>query len=75
VYHVIAFVAGVWADREWDSRRPAERVLLRGGSRVRAQVRPRILAGRYGPVEAADLFFEDGTVVRKMPFALFAFAD
>ncbi len=73
--HTIEFVADVWADREGSSRRPLERVLLRRGTRLRVRVRPCIVWGWHGPVEAADLTFEDGTVIRGMPFALFAFPD
>ena len=28
-----------------------------------------------GPVEVADLFFEDGTTTRKVPFTYFAFVE
>ncbi len=74
MYHAIEFVADVWADLEGGSR-PMEQVLLSRGTRLRARVQPRVVPGRYGPVEAADLYFEDGTIVRLMPFALFSFAD
>jgi hypothetical protein len=74
VVHTIEFVTDVCAEREGGGQ-PVERVLLRRGTRLRVGVRPRLVQGRYGPVEAADLTFEDGTVVRRMPFAHFAFPD
>jgi len=52
-----------------------ERVLLRSGTRLRARLRPRILEDVFGLVEAADLFFEDGTGARGVPFATFVFVD
>jgi hypothetical protein len=43
------------------------------GSRLRAQVKPYVVDTEGGPVEVADLFFEDGTATRGVPFALFCF--
>jgi hypothetical protein len=75
VYHAIEFAADLWLDLERSPRQPLERVLFRRGARRRTQLRPYVVEGEMGPVEAADLFFEDGTAARGVPFASFAFAD
>ena len=58
---------------------PSQRVCSRGidrkGSRLRAQLKPYVVETAGGPVEVADLFFEDGTSARTVPFAGFAFVD
>jgi hypothetical protein len=41
---------------------------------VRAQLKPYVADTADGPVEVADLFFEDGTATRQVPFACFRFA-
>jgi hypothetical protein len=75
VYHVIEFVSPWWADLERSRVQPLERVLLPRGTRRRAQVRPHVVEGAGGPVEVADLFFEDGTAARGVPFCCFSFLD
>ena len=52
-----------------------ERVLLRGGTCVLAQLRPHVVETPGGPVEAADLYFADGTAASDVPYAAFHFAD
>ncbi len=47
----------------------------RKGKRLRAQVKPYVTDAAQGPVEVADLFFEDGTATRRVPFAYFAFVE
>jgi hypothetical protein len=74
MYHVIEFVTDRWVDLDC-AFHPLARVLLRRGHRWRAQVRPQIIEAETGPVEVADLLFEDGTAARRVPFACFAFAD
>jgi hypothetical protein len=73
VYHTIQFAVDFWADLEVSPKQPLERVRLRKGQRLRAQVKPYVAEAAKGPVEVADLFFEDGTATRKVPFAYFAF--
>ncbi len=75
MYHVVQLTADLWLDLERSPSHPLERVLLRRGTRRLAQLRPHVVETEEGPVEAADLFFEDGTVARGVPFACFTFAD
>jgi hypothetical protein len=75
MYHTIEFATDMWVDLEWSPKQPLERVRLRRGTRTRAQVQPRVIETPAGPLEAADLFFENGTVGRKVPFARFSFGE
>ncbi len=75
MYHTILFLTDLHVDLEVSPRHPLERVLLRRGSRSRVQLRPHIIENADGPIEVADLFFEDGTATRAVPFDSFSFAD
>ncbi len=75
MYHSIEFTTDQWVDLDISPKQPLERVQLRAGTRHRVQVRPHVIETPSGPVEAADLFFEDGTAARSLPFACFSFAN
>ena len=75
MYHTIAFAVDFIANLEVSRKQPLERVRLRMGDRIQVQIRPYVVETAEGPVEVADLFFEDGTATRKVPFAYFAFVE
>jgi hypothetical protein len=75
MYHTIEFATDLVVDLEWSPRHRLEQVLLSEGTRVPVQLRPYVVEGARGPVEVADLFFEDGTAARGVPFACFTFVD
>lgn len=75
MYHTLKFDEALTLDVEISRKQPLEQVSVRKGARVRAQVRPHILETEGGPVEVADLFFEDGTASRGVRFASFRFVD
>jgi hypothetical protein len=75
MYHTIEFAAEFMVDLEVSRKQPLERVLVRRGTRVRAQLRPHVIETENGPVEAADLFFEDGTSARGVRFEWFTFVE
>jgi hypothetical protein len=75
VYHTIEFAVEFVADVEVSRKQPLERVRIRKGDRLPAQVKPYVVESDDGPVEVADLFFEDGTATRQVPFAYFAFVE
>ena len=75
MYHTIEFNREYLADVEVNRKQPLERVRIRAGTRLRVQVRPHVVETDLGPVEVADLFFEDGTATRAVPFACFAFVN
>jgi hypothetical protein len=75
MYHLLEIDAALWVDMERSPRHRLERVRLRGGTCVLAQLRPQVVETPEGPVEAADLFFADGTAACAVPFAAFHFAE
>ncbi len=60
-------------ERSWNHR--LELLLVRPGSLLGAQIRPHVLESPSGPVEVADLYLDDGSLIRAVPFACFAFVD
>jgi hypothetical protein len=75
MYHTIVFVEEIMADLEISRKKPLECVLIRKGARVQVQLKPYVIKTNHGFVEVADLFFEDGTATRALPFAFFSFID
>jgi len=63
MYHTIEFRADLTADLEVSPKQPLEQLRIRNGTRLKAQVKPSVIESSDGPVEVADLFFEDGTSV------------
>jgi hypothetical protein len=75
VYYTIRFGVEFLADLEVSPEQPLERVRIRQGDRLRAQVKPYVVEADDGPTEVADLFFGDGTATRKVPFGWFTFVE
>jgi hypothetical protein len=75
VYHTIQFAAEFVALPDISPTHHRRRALIRKGDRLKAQVHPYVTETDEGPVEVADLFFEDGTTTRRVPFAYFAFVE
>lgn len=75
MYHNLVFFKDLTVDLEISPKQPLERVLIQKGTRLRAQIKPHVLETDSGPVEVADLFFEDGSATRTVPFEFFAFED
>jgi len=73
MFHTIEFGIELEVDLEISRTKPLERLLIRKGTRLQAQIRPYVLEGSDGPLEVADLFFDDGTATRRVPFAWFNF--
>jgi hypothetical protein len=75
MYHTIEFADELMVDLEISPKHWLERLLIRSGTRLQAQVKPYVVETEDGPVEVADLFFEDGTTTRMVPFESFSFVD
>jgi hypothetical protein len=75
VYHTIQFGVEFVTDLEVSPKQPLERVRVRKGDRLQAQVRPHVVETAEGPVEVADLLFWDGMAMRRVPFGYFAFVE
>jgi hypothetical protein len=73
--HPIEFGASFIADLAVAPAQRLERVRIPKGTRVPVSLRPYIVETDGGPVEVADLRFEDGTVALAVPFEHFRFLD
>jgi hypothetical protein len=74
MYHTIEFTVDYTVDLETSPKHWREQVLIPKGAQRRAQIRPYVVETDDGPIEVADLFFEDGTATRMVPFGAFTFA-
>ncbi len=75
MYHLIEFTTAFMADLEVPSRQRLERLGVRPGMRAHVRLRPHVVETAAGPVEVADLQFEDGTVARQVRFEQFRFVE
>ena len=75
MYHTLQFIRDLTVDLAVSPKQPLERLLIRKGSRLAAQLRPYVVEGVIGPVEVADLFFADGTSTSGVPFDCFSFVE
>jgi hypothetical protein len=75
MYHTIEFAEEMMVDLEISPRHWLEQMLIRRGTRLQAQIKPYVVEAEDGPVEVADLFFDDGTTTRMVPFESFSFVD
>jgi hypothetical protein len=75
MYHTIEFAADFVIDIEISAKHRLERMLVRRGTRVQAQVKPYVAETKIGFIEVADLFFDDGTSTSAIPFESFSFVD
>ena len=75
VYHNLEFAVEFTADLEISPKHHLEQLLIEAGTRLRAQIKPYVVETDDGFVEVADLFFEDGTTTRQVPFDYFSFVE
>jgi len=75
MYHLIEFNAAFAVDVEVSPKQRLERVRLGKGTRVYAYLMPKVVETAQGPMEVADICFEDGSITREVPFEQFRFVD
>jgi len=75
VFHTIEFRRQLTLDLEFSPTHSHKQFLMRKGARLRSEIKPYVTQTDEGPVEMADLLFEDGTVTRQVPFESFAFVE
>jgi len=75
VYHTIQFAVDYTMDVELSAKQPMERRRVLKGSRRLVVLKPYVMGKNGGYLEVADLFFDDGTATRAVPFACFSFVD
>jgi len=52
-----------------------QRLVIKEGTRLTAGIKPYVTESPDGPIEVADLRFEDGSVARAVRYAAFRFLD
>lgn len=75
MYHTIKFTGDLTVDLEVSPKQHLERLRIRKGDYLQAQIKPYVVESEDGPMEVADLFFEGGMTTRMVPFRLFSFID
>jgi len=75
MYHTIEFADELVFDLEISPKHCLERMVVRKGTRLQAQIKPYVVKTEDGLVEVADLFFPEGTTTRMVPFESFSFVD
>jgi hypothetical protein len=73
--HTIEFLTDLTVDLEVSPRKPLERLCIQHGTRRSASLKPYVIETPEGPTEVADLFFDDGTVTRKVRYECFVLVD
>jgi hypothetical protein len=73
--HPIEFTTGCFVCLQPVGRPVLAPVLVLPGTRARAEVLPGVVESADGPVEVADLVFEDGSRAYGLPFACFFFVE
>jgi hypothetical protein len=73
--HLIEFCSAFTADLEVSPKHRLERLRVPQGMRAYVSLRPHVVEAAGGPVEVADLYFDDGTVARDVSFERFRFVD
>ena len=75
MFHEIEFRWVVLAEVDRPGYALLERAVITEGTRLHANIRPYVAESPDGPIEVADLFFEDGSIARAVRFAAFRFLD
>jgi hypothetical protein len=75
MFHTIKFTGDLTVDLEVSPKQHLARLRIRKGESLQAQIKPYVVETEDGPMEVADLFFEDGTTTRCVPFNTFSFLD
>jgi hypothetical protein len=73
--HPIEFRWLVLAEVERPEYALMQRVVIKEGTRLSADIKPYIAESPDGPIEVADLYLENGSVARAVRFAAFRFLD
>lgn len=75
MYHNIEFRLRGLAELETPGKHQLERLVIKQGTRLSAQIKPYVVETPRGPVEVADLYLEDGSVARAVRYATFRFVE
>jgi hypothetical protein len=73
--HLIECCTAFTADLAISPRQRLERLRVQKGTRVYASLRPYVVETAAGPVEMADICFDDGAVAHQVRFEWIRFVD
>ena len=73
--HAIEFRSELLAEVDRPEYAFVAQVVIQKGTSLHADVRPYVAESDDGPLEVADLYLEDGSIVRAVRFAAFRFLD
>jgi len=75
MYHTIEFRLKGLAELETPGKSQIERLVIKQGTRLNAEIKPYVVETKRGPIEVSDLFLEEGSIARAVRFATFRFVD
>jgi len=75
VIHTIEFRQAVVTEVDRPEYRYQQRIVINQGTRLHVQLKPYVAESPKGPVEVADLYFEDGGIAHAVQFAAFRFIE
>ena len=73
--HTIEFRWVVLAEVDRANYAFPQKVVIKEGTRLQAEIKPYVAESDDGPVEVADLSMEDGSIARAVRYAAFRFLD
>jgi hypothetical protein len=73
MFHQIEFCWAVFADVERPDYAFMQRMVIKLGERLAVRPKPYVAESANGPVEVADLYLEDGTILKEVRYAAFRF--
>jgi hypothetical protein len=75
MYHFIEFATEHITNLEVCPNYRVEGLVIRKSDVLQAKIKPYVVETAHGPVEVADLYFDDGTTAFEVPFVCFRFVD
>jgi len=75
MYHTIKFKVEMMVELGPSSQDSTGLLVFHEGTVRQAQIRPYVIEEEGGPVEVADLYFEDGTAAAGVHYEWFSFVD
>jgi hypothetical protein len=75
MYHTIEFVSDFTIDLDESGTQRVKQMQVRKGTQFQVWLAPYVVDCDQCPVEVADLYTSNGSVLRTVPFGFFSFVD
>jgi hypothetical protein len=75
MFHHIEFCLATIAEVQRPEDALMQRLVIREGERLVVQCKPHVEESADGPVEVADLYLEEGSILKAVRYAAFRFLD